>query len=975
MPRSSLLRPLLVCAGLAVVLAACDAPSDTTQLIEQALVYRADGDLNAAIIELRNAVKADPKSELAQDLLVTTYVDRAAIHRADADLRSSVALLENALWRDKDNQEIRAWLVQDYLALAEQAAAAGNVNNRIGALKGAVRAGPENAQARLNLGIAYLAAGLTEDAEKELLGARDRGIDLATLLEPLGATWLRQGQFAEVLATFQATDPALIDVLPIVLVMRGRAHAERNELKESEIAFARAHAMEPRMIDAIIGLARLALGRGDLAAAETQMVRASAIAADDPEVLALQGDVYRRLDYPAGAAAAYTRLLATRPDDRATRMALANVLLGEGDLTGAVTHIEHVLAQSEAHLQAKYMRAFIAYRQRDYATAREHVEVILGIDPTHLPSTLLYGATAFALDNLAVAATQLQRYVNNDPSHPVARRLLGVALFQLGNADAALAVLGDLGAGGLNEADLLALLSDAAIFTGDFEAGQDYLRRLNALAPKDTDLQVQLGIVEAVRGDMSGAIRALKAAVARDPAHDRARLGLTLASLQAGDFDAALDGAAWLAEAAPQDSAGYVLAALAHVGQGELDLAKQRFADAVRVDPDNRFVRVMLAELAAQDGDFTAASLHLDQAMNGAPDLFDLLLRRADVDLRAGDLATAEQTLQRALKKRPRDSRVRILIARLHLAANRPERALAATEGYLEREGDNPALREVVGQALLALRQGPEALTVLKRLAAAQPDSATAHYLLARAHGQVGGSSAQRNSLAATLRLDPGNVAAMADLTSLLMQAGDRAGVDRVLAELRAAAPVVALTFDSRLAMSEGRYQEAVSLLTRVAAEAPSSRSTIELAEAQRVSGEPGAAIATLEHWLDRFPGDNVARFVLADRYIESRRLADAIAGLEVIEAADPGNVAVLNNIAWTRLQLGDAQAALPYAERALQKAGDNPNIMDTAAMVLLDIGEAERAARLWARALEIDPTNANYRKNLAAARAMLGSE
>ena len=486
---------------------------------------------------------------------------------------------------------------------------------------------------------------------------------------------------------------------------------------------------------------------------------------------------------------------------------------------------------------------------------------------------------------------------------------------------------------------------------------------------------MQLGIVEAVRGDMSGAIRALKAAVARDPAHDRARLGLTLASLQAGDFDAALDGAAWLAEAAPQDSAGYVLAALAHVGQGELDLAKQRFADAVRVDPDNRFVRVMLAELAAQDGDFTAASLHLDQAMNGAPDLFDLLLRRADVDLRAGDLATAEQTLQRALKKRPRDSRVRILIARLHLAANRPERALAATEGYLEREGDNPALREVVGQALLALRQGPEALTVLKRLAAAQPDSATAHYLLARAHGQVGGSSAQRNSLAATLRLDPGNVAAMADLTSLLMQAGDRAGVDRVLAELRAAAPVVALTFDSRLAMSEGRYQEAVSLLTRVAAEAPSSRSTIELAEAQRVSGEPGAAIATLEHWLDRFPGDNVARFVLADRYIESRRLADAIAGLEVIEAADPGNVAVLNNIAWTRLQLGDAQAALPYAERALQKAGDNPNIMDTAAMVLLDIGEAERAARLWARALEIDPTNANYRKNLAAARAMLGSE
>ena len=146
--RPSIRRASLIGAAFGIVLAGCDGPADTTQLIDQARARQAAGELDAAIIELMNAVKADPQNDTARTLLVEASIDRAAEHRGAEDLRASIATLEKALRRDRDNARIKAQLVMDYLALAEQAATEGDTATRVGALKGAIKTAPDNAEAR-----------------------------------------------------------------------------------------------------------------------------------------------------------------------------------------------------------------------------------------------------------------------------------------------------------------------------------------------------------------------------------------------------------------------------------------------------------------------------------------------------------------------------------------------------------------------------------------------------------------------------------------------------------------------------------------------------------------------------------------------------------------------------------------------------------------------------------------------------------
>ena len=80
---------------------------------------------------------------------------------------------------------------------------------------------------------------------------------------------------------------------------------------------------------------------------------------------------------------------------------------------------------------------------------------------------------------------------------------------------------------------------------------------------------------------------------------------------------------------------------------------------------------------------------------------------------------------------------------------------------------------------------------------------------------------------------------------------------------------------------------------------------------------------------------------------------------------AAPENPLVLNNLAWV-LGKNKNQNALLYAEKANTLAPNQPNIMDTLAGLLAEKGETTRAIQLLTRALEIQPSNADIRLNLA---------
>ena len=101
---------------------------------------------------------------------------------------------------------------------------------------------------------------------------------------------------------------------------------------------------------------------------------------------------------------------------------------------------------------------------------------------------------------------------------------------------------------------------------------------------------------------------------------------------------------------------------------------------------------------------------------------------------------------------------------------------------------------------------------------------------------------------------------------------------------------------------------------------------------------------------------------------------AGAVRHYRVLLEAQPDNAAVLNNLAWVAGQLKDPKA-IDYAEKANKLAPDQPAVMDTLAVILVEKGDSARAVELFKKALELAPQASQIRLNYARALIKVGQK
>jgi Flp pilus assembly protein TadD len=117
--------------------------------------------------------------------------------------------------------------------------------------------------------------------------------------------------------------------------------------------------------------------------------------------------------------------------------------------------------------------------------------------------------------------------------------------------------------------------------------------------------------------------------------------------------------------------------------------------------------------------------------------------------------------------------------------------------------------------------------------------------------------------------------------------------------------------------------------------------------------------------WQKDHPKDAVFLAYLGEQALAQKDYAAAEKTYEAALALQPNSVLVLNNLAWVKGQL-KKDGALELAEKANNLAPNQPAMMDTLAMLLADKGDFKRAIEVQAKALELQPTNAGLRLNLA---------
>ena len=871
----------------------------------------------------------------ATNVSAEAFVERAKAHRAKGDLQASIIELKNALQKE-----------------------------------------PQNAAARLLLGQVYVELGDVAGGEKELLKARNLGVALEDLVVPLGRAMLRRGKYDQILNDFQITEEFSISLQTAILVVRGQAQLGVSDLLAAEASFQRTLTQDPNAVGALVGLARIALRNRDHSKAESLFKDASEAAPDDPDVLKLKGDVHFARKQFTEAEKAYAELVNARPHDRAHVILLAFAQIGSGKTDEAIGRLDTVLKSAPGHPIANYLRALAAFETRDFKTAKLHSERVLAVDQYHLMSQLIAGAASYAMNQDEQAYRYLAGYLAEVPTHDPARRMLGATLLRLGSAEEALATLEPLVDQSVDDAQLLDMIGNASVQIGDLQSAKLYFERVAAAQPNSAEARTKLGQVQMALGETVQGIEELEKALEQDPDLDRTLVALAFAHLRAGEFDKALEIANRVRVNNPDSPLGPNIKGVAYAGKGLTEEARAAFAEALERDPGNSDASGNLAALAFREGKIDEARALLRVALEHNPNDLRTLLPLADLEIGSGDSEAARAWLEKAIGVHPDAARPRQILGQLYLEGGDPLRALEITQIFLLYHPDEQAVREIVARAQLSAGRPADAVSTLRTLVEALPESGEAHYLLGLAYRNVRDWTRTRQYIERALEIDPNHISAKVVQADVLMLEGDLDSAEKLAADLKDAHPEVPEVWelDGTIALRRNRVSNAIESFQTAMNLQPLSARAIKLALAQQQANDVDGSRQTLESWLEKSPNDTNARSILGVLYINENRLEAARDNYLSVISVAPNNVTARNNLAYSLLKLGAADEALVHAKRAHQLAGDNPGVMDTLGVVLLELGRVQEAIPLLEAASRQLSDSRQTRFHLAQGQARHGN-
>jgi len=279
----------------------------------------------------------------------------------------------------------------------------------------------------------------------------------------------------------------------------------------------------------------------------------------------------------------------------------------------------------------------------------------------------------------------------------------------------------------------------------------------------------------------------------------------------------------------------------------------------------------------------------------------------------------------------------------------------------------NPDLLASLGRVQLASGETNQAVATFGKLVALQPLSPRAQILLAGAQVANKDQPAARQSLRKALEIKPDELDAQRALVTLDLEAknfADASKTARTVQEQRPKSPV-GYVFEGDIANTRKDWDAAARAYRTGLQYGSSPEIATKLHAVLLAAGKGAEAQKFAASWQKDHPKDAVFLAYLGEHALAQKDYAAAEKHYEAALALQPNSAVVLNNLAWVKGQL-KKDGALELAEKANSLAPNQPVIMDTLAMLLAEKGDFNRAIEVQTKALELQPTNAGLRLNLA---------
>ncbi|HNB13988.1 MAG TPA: tetratricopeptide repeat protein [Candidatus Obscuribacter sp.] len=276
----------------------------------------------------------------------------------------------------------------------------------------------------------------------------------------------------------------------------------------------------------------------------------------------------------------------------------------------------------------------------------------------------------------------------------------GVALFRVGMAEEAgqkLMEAADMDPTSVEPCMNLGLVS---VQLGEFERAADAFEKTLALEPESRDLRVYLAVTLILLNQCELAIERMDEKAPDNPGQYEFWLGH--AHLGAGNYEQAARYFAQVLQDTPANYQAVDGLGCALMLSGNYEDAIERFKTAISLRQDYALGHLHLSRALDQMGDQAAAQAHLKEAILYDPECLTPQKEALDKLLKAAQYELVQSQSMKILAVSPRDSDVRVALARAYKEQNRLDEALEAIESVLMEDPSNAAARVVAGQIFLS---------------------------------------------------------------------------------------------------------------------------------------------------------------------------------------------------------------------------------------------------------------------------------
>ncbi|NMF96798.1 PEP-CTERM system TPR-repeat protein PrsT [Aromatoleum toluolicum] len=888
------------------LLASCGASPDS--MVGSARDYLAKNDLQAASIQLKNALQEDPKLAEARYLLGAVNLRQGNSIAAEKEFRRAIELGAPA-------EQVSPLLARAMVQMGQSE----QVIKEFGDTK--LQDPAANAQLRASVGDAYLERKDFSKARESFEAALSSNADDAPARIGLGRMKYMTGDVDGALGEAEA-----VLARGVGGAEEGDAHAlranvllARKQVDDALAALNEAVKSRPESVAYHFALISLLLERGDMNTAAVRLAAMEKVAPKHPLTHYLFAMHDHRSDKAASARDHIAETIRLAPEYLPGRLLAGLIHASLNENVVAREHLAMVVGRAPQERGARLGLARLELGSGDPGKAMETLKPLLSVKTPDPESLQLAARIQLAQGKLDAASETYEKLVAVRPSDELARTQLGVARLLEGDAAAGLSDLESASAleGGSGAADFALVM--VYLRQGALDKAAAAQRRLEEKRPDDPRTYMLQGGIALGRRDPVGArlsfekaltlksdylpaavnlarmdladrkpedaLERVEAIVAKHP--DNVAASLLLANLQkatGATSDKVRETLERVSRATPTEATPKLALAAEALGQRDAKKAISLAQEVIAAHPDDPRAYEMMGRAQLLAGDVQQAITAFNRQVSLQPKLPAPLIRLADAQQLAKNSAAAEQSLRRALGLKPDLIDAQRRLAALLAGTQRVKEAIAVAHTVQKQRPKTPVGWNLEGDLHLLVKDYPSAIVAYRKSFGVRSTAETVIKLHA-VQIQSGKQRDAEKTVSEWLRQEPKDVRVRSYLAERAFAARRFDEAEQLYSKLDELKPDTPKVL-SNLAWIAGQRRDPKAMglaerAVRLAPEEPNVLATLGVLQVD--GGQPENGIENLRKAVALAPTVPTLRLNLAKAYVKTGRKQDAAKEADVL--------------------------------------------------------------------------------------------